>query len=92
MARYCSDCTNLKPGDKKCDGQYKCSKVGKYVLANMNACDKFSLAYSRRLYDREKLYDYAKALQNKPSGAEPGTLALIGITLIILVILFNIFM
>ncbi len=92
MARYCSDCTYLNPKDKKCDGQYKCSKVKKHVLANMPACDKFGLAYARKSYEREKLYDYAKELENKPSGAEPGTLLAVFIALVILLILFNIFM
>lgn len=92
MARYCSDCTNLKTSDKKCDGQYKCSKTKKYVLANMPACDKFGMAYARSRYDREKLYDYAKELEKKPSGAEPGTLAFIAVVLIILLIIFSIIM
>lgn len=90
MARYCADCTFLQVNDKG-KGKYKCSKIKKDVLANMPCCDKFEFSYRKRI-DREKYYDMAKELENKYTGASPGTLLLIaaflGLLLLICVIFF----
>lgn len=91
MARYCSDCTYLKVDDKG-KGKYKCTKIKKDVLANKPCCEKFEYAYARRKADMEKYYDMAKELENKYSGASPGTLLLIAILLFIVLIIAKIFM
>ena len=66
MARYCSDCTYLNPNKCKNDnkGCYKCEKIGKFMMANTPACDKFCNAYARKNYEKEVLYDEAKYLEN----------------------------
>lgn len=87
MGRYCSDCTYLKSSDKKYDGCYKCTKVKKYMFGNTPACPKFDNAYSRRAYDKEKLYDLGvkteknSAFSDKPSS---GILLLLFFLLVII--------
>lgn len=92
MARYCSDCTYLNP-DKAKDGAkgcYKCSKKGKFMLANTPACDKFDKAYARSNYKKEELYDQGKELSNRyTSKTSPGTLLVLLIILVIIAILVN---
>ncbi|MEG1647368.1 MAG: hypothetical protein RR325_01215 [Bacilli bacterium] len=91
MSKYCSDCTYLNPNKSKKEGMkgcYKCSKTSKFVLANQPSCDKFCLAYARKNYEREKLYDEGKELSNKSSSnASPGALLILLIVLIIIKIL-----
>lgn len=92
MARYCSDCTYLDPQKKKdgIPGYCKCSKVKGFVLANKEACEKFENAYSRRSYDKEKLYDDAKESSNRSSGSNiPVGFAII--FFIIAIIIFFVF-
>ena len=88
--KYCADCQFLQVNDKG-KGKYKCSKLKKDVLANMEACDKFEFSY-RKKTDREKYYDMAKNIQEKYTGSSPGTLlliaALLGLLLLICVIFF----
>ncbi len=91
MARYCADCTYLKVDDKG-NGKYKCTKIKKDVLANMDACEKFEMAYARKRYDREKYYDLAKNITEKYKGLEPGTLLLIAFLLGLLLLICEIFM
>lgn len=93
MAKYCSDCTYFNTKDKKGEGFCKCSKNKKYVLANSPRCDKFSEAYSRKWYEREKLYDAAKDTMNKyvPSKMSVGSYAIIAVILIVLAIIVNVF-
>ena len=74
MARYCSDCTYLEKDEKK--GGYKCTAKGPAAKAitkkidtparygNMDACEDFEMAYARKAYDREKIYDEGKEAQN----------------------------
>ena len=94
MGKYCADCTNFKTSDKKAEGFCKCSKTGKYVLANTPRCEKFGEAYSRNWYEREKLYDDGKKTMNKPnpSNISTGTYLIVAVVLIILAIIVNIFM
>lgn len=91
MAKYCSDCTNFNTNKKKdgINGYCQCTKQKKFVLANMPACEKFGEAYSRRSYEKEKLYDDAKNATSKFSGKE--TSILVPIVLIILYIILKIF-
>lgn len=93
MARYCSDCTYLdpdKPKSKGGKGCYKCSKKGKFMLANMQACDQFCNAYARKNYDKNKLYEEGKELSgNAPTKSNPGTLLVFLIILIILALIAN---
>lgn len=67
MGKYCSDCTYLNPDKCKDNnkGYCKCEKIGKFVLANQVACDKFCNAYARKSYEKELLYTEAKELENK---------------------------
>ena len=89
MAKYCSDCTHFSVKDKKAPGYCKCKKVGKHVWANNEKCEKFEEAYTRKWYDREKLYDEAKETQNKSSDSNiPLVLVIV---LIIIAIIVNIF-
>ncbi len=67
MAKYCSDCTYFNPNDKKAPGYCKCSKIGKNVFGNQSRCEKFSEAYARGWYEKEKLYDDAIETQKKGS-------------------------
>jgi len=94
MGKYCADCSNFKPKDKKADGFCKCSKTGKYMFGNIPACEKFSEAYTRGWYEREKLYDDGKKTMNKPtpSNVSTGTYVVLAIFLIILAVILNIFM
>jgi len=93
MSKYCSDCTHFNIKDKKAEGFCKCSKNNKHVLANSPRCDKFSEAYSRSWYEREKLYDDAIKTMNKftPSNISIGSYVLIAAILIILAIIVNLF-
>ena len=88
--RYCADCKYLKVDDKG-NGKYKCSKIKKDVLANMDACDKFEFSYKKRI-DREKYYDLAKNRVEKYKGSSPGTLLLIAALLGLLLIICTIFL
>jgi len=93
MAKYCSDCTYFNTKDKKAEGFCKCSKNKKHVLANGPRCDKFSEAYSRNWYEREKLYDDAIKTMNKfkPSSISIGSYVIIAVVLIVLAIIVNLF-
>jgi len=94
MAKYCADCTYFNVKDKKAPGFCKCSKVKKHVLANNPRCEKFDEAYTRKWYDREKLYDDAKETMNKPSSDKSsiGSSLAFAVFLIILAVIVNIFM
>ena len=89
MARYCSDCTYLNPNKCKNDnkGCYKCEKIGKFMMANTPACDKFCNAYARKNYEKEVLYDEAKDLENNSTVSSPIPLILILIIIIIIKII-----
>ena len=87
--RYCSDCANFNPKNKKAPGICMCSKVKKHIPGHTPACDKFDKAYCRGWYEKEKLYDDGKASANKWSGKE--TSILDPIFLIILYIILKIF-
>lgn len=89
MGRYCSDCANFNPKNKKAPGICMCSKVKKHIPGHTPACDKFDKAYCRGWYEKEKLYDDGKASANKWSGKE--TSILVPIFLIILYIILKIF-
>ena len=91
MGRYCADCTYLKVDDKG-NGKYKCTKIGKDVLANLEACDKFEMAYARKRYERDKYYDLAKDRKEEYKGLEPGSLLLIAILLGVVLLICKIFM
>ncbi|HIR74783.1 TPA: hypothetical protein IAB95_04725 [Candidatus Ventrenecus avicola] len=60
MSKYCSDCAFLNLKDKKMDGIYKCKKCKSYVNTTMDACNQFSLDYSRNWYSKSTLYDEGK--------------------------------
>lgn len=94
MAKYCADCSNLDVKDKKGEGICKCKKIGKHVPANTPCCEKFQEAYTRRWYDREKLYDDAKNTLNKPSddNISVGTYWIVAVVIIVIAIIANIFM
>lgn len=94
MAKYCADCTYFMVKDKKGEGICKCKKNGKYMPANVERCQNFSEAYSRKWYDREKLYDDAKATLNKPnpSNTSTGTYLFFALILFIIAIIANLFM
>ena len=55
MSKYCSDCAFLNLKDKKMDGIYKCKKCKSYVNTTMDACNQFSLDYSRNWYSKSTL-------------------------------------
>ena len=88
MGKYCSDCANFNPKDKKAPGYCKCKKTKNYVFGHMPACKNFSKAYSRGWYEKEKLYDDVKASANKWSGKESSIA--VPILLIILLIILKI--
>ena len=88
MGKYCSDCANFNPKDKKAPGYCKCKKTKKYVFGHIPACKNFSKAYSRGWYEKEKLYDDGKASVNKWSGKE--TSIAVPILLIIILIILKI--
>ena len=88
--KYCADCKYLQVNDKG-NGKYKCSKIKKDVLANMEACDKYEFSY-RKKADRDKYYDLAKNIKESYKGAAPGTLFLVAIILGIILIICEIFM
>lgn len=94
MSKFCADCTNFKPSDKKAEGYCKCTKTGKYMFGNMPACEKFGQAYSRGWYEKEKLYDDGKKTMNQPtpSNISLGSYVLMAVVLIIIAIIANIFM
>ena len=89
IQRYCADCEFLQVNDKG-NGKYKCSKIKKDVLANMECCDKFEFSYRKKI-DREKYYDLAKNIQEKYTGASPGSLLLIALLLGIILLICEIF-
>ncbi len=87
--KYCADCKYLKVDDKG-NGKYKCTKLKKDVLANMEACDKYEFSYRKKI-DREKYYDLAKNRVEKYTGAEPGSLLLLALLLGIILLICEIF-
>lgn len=87
MAHYCSDCSKFNTKNKKADGVCQCVVTKKFVPGNMPACDKFSTAYSRGWYEKEKLYDDGKKAANSFSGKE--TSIAIPILLIVLLIILK---
>jgi len=92
MARYCADCSFLQVDDKG-HGKYKCSKIGKEVLANMDACDKFEFSYKNKV-ERDKYYDMGKELtQNSSKSTTPtGVLIAVVILLVLALIICSIFL
>ncbi len=92
MYRYCADCEFLKVDDKG-NGVYKCTKLKKDVLANMDACDKFEFSY-RKKTDRDKYYDLGKE-SSKKSDSKSGPMGMyivIVILLVLILIICSIFM
>ena len=73
MAKFCSDCMWLEKDDKKgwvCNAKGPAAKaINKKIetnarYGNMDACDDFAEAYTRRQYDRQVIYDEGKEAKN----------------------------
>jgi len=94
MARYCRYCENFNTKEKAKEGYCQCKKKKEepkekqYVWANSEACEKFENNYGLSSYEKEKLYDSAKAEQNKykEDKSTPTQLIIVFIILIIVVI------
>lgn len=93
MANFCSDCKYLDPEKKKdgIPGYCKCSKIKDFILANHDACEKFEKSYSRRSYDKEKLYDEAKESSNKSSSESNISIGFAIVFFVVALIIFFIF-
>ena len=90
---YCSDCENLNT-DKKKEGSingcmYECKKLKKMVPGNYT-CDKFVKSYSRKDYDKQRIYTEGRKYSDDIKG-NIGVLIFVLIALIILGLIFNIF-
>ena len=90
---YCSDCENLNTSKKK-EGSisgcmYECKKLKKLVPGNFS-CDKFSKSYSRKSYDKDRIYTEGTKFSDAPKG-NPQTLFIYLIILIILALIFGVF-
>lgn len=90
---YCSDCEFLNDSKKK-EGtingcMYHCKKLDKMVPGNFS-CDKFSKSYSRKYYDKQRIYTEGRKFSDKGKD-NSGFIAIVLIILIILGIIFNVF-
>ena len=74
MARYCSDCMYLEKDKEKgwvCKSKGSGAKaINKKIetnarYGNMDACEDFAEAYTRRTYDRQVIYDEGKEAKDK---------------------------
>ena len=90
---YCSDCDNLNDSKKK-EGSikgcmYECKKLKKMVPGNYS-CDKFEKSYSRKLFDKQRIYTEGREFSDKTKGSVGWTLFLL-IILIILALIMGVF-
>lgn len=90
---YCSDCENLNTSKKK-EGSisgcmYECKKLKKMVPGNFT-CDKFSKSYSRKYYEKDKIYNEGKDFSDKAKGSI-GWLTFLLILLIVLALIMGVF-
>lgn len=90
---YCSDCENLNTSKKK-EGSingclYECKKLKKMVPGNYT-CDKFSKSYSRKYYDKNRIYSEGKNYSDAPKGSI-GWLLFVLIILIVLALIMGVF-
>ena len=90
---YCSDCENLNDSKKK-DGSirgcmYECKKLKKMVPGNFT-CDKFSKSYSRKEFDKRRIYTEGRIYSDKVSG-NPGWLLFFIILLVLLALIMGVF-
>ena len=90
---YCSDCENLNTSKKK-DGSirgcmYECKKLKKMVPGNFT-CDKFSKSYSRKYYDKQRIYTEGREFSDSVKG-NIGWLVAAIIILVILALIMGVF-
>ena len=89
---YCSDCEYLndkKPKKGGIDGcVYECKKLKKMVHGNFS-CDKFSKSYSRKYYDKDRIYTEGRKFSDTPKG-NPISLVILLVLLLVLAIIFGI--
>ena len=84
--KYCSDCEYLNTNKKK-QGSirgcvYECKKLKKMVGGNFS-CDKFSKSYSRKYFDKQRIYTEGRTYSDAPKGS-------VGTLVFVLVILLRI--
>lgn len=89
MFNFCADCKNM---DTKSGGSgvYKCSVTKSNVLANQDACPKFSKSYARSNFQKQKLCDEAKEYNKTHYTGSVGGSLLFLVILVILLIIFKI--
>ena len=68
---------------------YECKKLKKMVPGNYS-CDKFSKSYSRKEYDKQRIYTEGRKYSDDVKG-NAGVLAFILIALVILGLIMGIF-
>lgn len=89
---YCSDCQNLNTSKKK-EGSirgclYECKKLKKMVPGNFT-CDKYSKSYSRKYYDKDRIYTEGRIYSDKAKG-NVGWLTFILILLLVLAFIMGV--
>lgn len=77
MRNYCSDCIFLNTSDSKESGIYKCKKSKEFTCASNCACQKFEKTYSRNQFEKQRLYDLGKEVENKSTTADEFPLVLL---------------
>lgn len=77
MGKYCSDCKHFNTKKPKKEGATGCCKCMKekdkkkeFKLSCMEACDKFEEDYGRNWYEKEKLYDDGKKINDSGKTGE----------------------
>ena len=90
---YCSDCENLNDKKSKQGGingcVYECKKLKKMVPGNYS-CDKFSKSYTRKSYDKDRIYTEGRKFSDSPKG-NPTMLFIALVLLMILALIFGVF-
>ena len=86
MAKYCSDCEYINTSDKKKEGIYKCRVRKCYICSCDNSCDKFRETYAKTGYEKQKLYDLGK---NVDEDTTPLTLYVIVLIVLSILVFFG---
>jgi len=78
MRKYCSDCAYLNIEKAKCNGIYQCNSKKFFTCACSEACEKFKHSYHRNSFEKQKLYDLGKKVeQNSDISVVPYLLLMI---------------